>query len=53
MEYDRGNKGPESLERFGDYNSGNKIQEISYNSHIFDKTLGRRCIKLVLSVPKR
>lgn len=36
MEYDRSNKGPESLERFGDYNSGNKIQEISYNPHIFD-----------------
>ena len=53
MEYDHGNKGPESIERIGDYNSGNKIQETWYIPHIFDKTLGSRCIKLVLSDPKR
>lgn len=53
MEYDHGNKGPESLERIGDYNPGNKIQETWYTPQIFDKTLGERCIKLVLSDPKR
>lgn len=46
MEHDHGEKGSESLEGIGEYNPGNKMQEICI-PQTFDKPSHRRWIRFV------